>query len=92
MSARFVFPFLFAILIASCSDGAKCEGSLCDEEPPANGGTGGSGGTGGDERPPTEGPEGCYIEAERRCDCDLEEADCSEDGQIWTDGCASCAE
>jgi hypothetical protein len=89
MAVRHVFPFLFALLFASCSDGTQCQGSLCDEEPPANGG---SGGTAGDQRPQTEGPEGCYIEAERRCDCEVEEDDCSEDGQIWTDGCASCAQ
>lgn len=45
----------------------------------------------GGEQPEVEGPVGCYIEAERRCDCALEEAACTEDGQIWTDGCASCA-
>jgi hypothetical protein len=91
MAIRLVFPFLFALLFASCSDGTQCQGSLCNEEPPANGG---SGGTGGEERPPPrEGPVGCYIEADRMCDCEIEEADCSEDdGQIWTEGCASCAE
>jgi hypothetical protein len=38
-----------------------------------------------------EGPEGCYIEANFMCDCDLDEAACSEDVGIWTDGCATCA-
>jgi hypothetical protein len=88
MSAKLVFPFLFAVLLSACSDDSTCQGSLCGpEEAPASGGSGGSEGG----RPPTEGPEGCYIEAERRCDCELEEDACSEDGQIWTDGCASCA-
>lgn len=88
MSARLVFPFLFAVLIASCSDGTKCEGSLCNEAPPANGGTGGTG-----ERPPEtrEGPEGCYILAENRCDCDIAEEDCTDEAtQQWTEGCRSC--
>lgn len=91
MAARLVFPFIFALLFASCSDGTQCQGSLCDEEnAPANGGSGGSG---GEERPPPrEGPEGCYISAARMCDCDIEEADCTEEGQTWTEGCASCAE
>lgn len=89
MAARLVFPFLFAVLFASCSDGTKCEGSLCDEEPPANGG---SGGTSGERPPPREGPEGCYIGAEMRCDCEIVEDDCTEAGQTWTEGCASCAE
>jgi hypothetical protein len=35
-------------------------------------------------------PEGCYIEANRLCDCDLDEAACTEDVGIWTDGCDSC--
>jgi hypothetical protein len=35
-------------------------------------------------------PEGCYIEANRLCDCDLDESACTEDVGIWTDGCDSC--
>jgi hypothetical protein len=39
-----------------------------------------------------EGPAGCYIEAERRCDCELDEAECTEDVGIWVDmGCGTCA-
>lgn len=39
-----------------------------------------------------EGPAGCYIEGERRCDCELEEAACTEDVGIWVDmGCGTCA-
>jgi hypothetical protein len=38
------------------------------------------------------GPAGCYIEGERRCDCEIEEAACTEDVGIWVDmGCATCA-
>ncbi|HTV17575.1 MAG TPA: hypothetical protein VMG12_02865 [Polyangiaceae bacterium] len=39
------------------------------------------------------GPAGCYIIAEMRCDCAIEEAECSEEGvQTWVDmGCATCA-
>lgn len=38
-----------------------------------------------------EGPEGCYLVAEMRCDCELEEADCTdEDIHVWTEGCSSC--
>jgi hypothetical protein len=87
MSAKLVLPFLFAVLCAACSDDATCEGSLCGEQP-ANGGSGGSE---GERPPPREGPEGCYIQANNRCDCEIEEAACTEEGQIWTDGCASCA-
>lgn len=35
-------------------------------------------------------PEGCYIEANRLCDCDIAEAACTEDVGTWTDGCDSC--
>jgi hypothetical protein len=39
-----------------------------------------------------EGPAGCYIEGERRCDCELEQAACTEDVGIWVDtGCGTCA-
>jgi hypothetical protein len=37
------------------------------------------------------GPEGCYIQAEMRCDCDLDEAGCTEDVGVWTPGCSSCS-
>jgi hypothetical protein len=37
-----------------------------------------------------EGPEGCYIAANFMCDCELDEAACTEDVGIWTDGCQSC--
>jgi hypothetical protein len=38
------------------------------------------------------GPAGCYIEDERRCDCELEQAACTDDVGIWVDtGCATCA-
>lgn len=46
----------------------------------------------GNEAPVREGPAGCYVGAEMRCDCEIEEASCTEDGQTWVeDGCASCA-
>jgi hypothetical protein len=41
--------------------------------------------------PPREGPEGCYIGAQMRCNCDLVEEDCTEEVGVWTMGCASCA-
>lgn len=90
MSAKLIFSFLFALLCAACSDGSTCEGSLCGQETPPSG-TGGSAGAEGERPPEREGPEGCYIEAEHRCDCELEEAACTEDVGIWTDGCATCA-
>jgi hypothetical protein len=90
MSTKLVFPFLFAVLCAACSDDPKCEGSLCGQQQEVQPASGSGGSESG--RPPTEGPEGCYIEADRRCDCDLEEDACMGEGQIWTDGCASCAE
>ncbi|MEY2937396.1 MAG: hypothetical protein RL033_8145 [Pseudomonadota bacterium] len=45
----------------------------------------------GERPPPREGPDGCYIPAQTRCDCAVSEADCTEDVGIWTMGCASCA-
>lgn len=39
-----------------------------------------------------EGPEGCYIPADMLCDCDIEEAACTEDVGVWTPGCESCTE
>jgi hypothetical protein len=90
MSTKLIYPFLFAILCASCSDGTKCEGAGCGEQQEASPASG-AGGTEGERPPEREGPAGCYIEAEHRCDCELEEAECTEDGQIWTDGCATCA-
>jgi hypothetical protein len=53
------------------------------------------GGDDGDEEeqvPERPGPPGCYIEAERRCDCELEQAACTEDVGTWVDmGCGTCA-
>jgi len=44
------------------------------------------------QRPPMrEGPDGCYIPARTKCDCAIQEADCTEDVGVWTPGCASCA-
>ncbi len=58
---------------------AACGGDSDDEQPEAA----------EEER---EGPAGCYIEGERRCDCELEEAACTEDVGIWVDtGCGTCA-
>jgi len=38
------------------------------------------------------GPAGCYIEDERRCDCEIAEAACTEDVGTWVPmGCGSCA-
>lgn len=38
-----------------------------------------------------QGPAGCYIGAERRCDCDLEESECTAEGSSWVMmGCTSC--
>jgi hypothetical protein len=45
----------------------------------------------GERPPPREGPEGCYIPAQTRCDCAILEADCTEEVGVWTTGCASCA-
>lgn len=45
----------------------------------------------GERPPPREGPEGCYLPEQRRCDCAVAELDCTEDVGTWTDGCASCA-
>jgi len=39
-----------------------------------------------------EGPEGCYIIANMRCDCELDEASCTPDVGQWTPGCSSCIE
>jgi hypothetical protein len=39
-----------------------------------------------------EGPEGCYIVANMRCDCELDEASCTPDIGQWTPGCSSCIE
>ena len=39
-----------------------------------------------------EGPEGCYILANMRCDCELDEASCTPDIGQWTPGCTSCIE
>lgn len=48
-----------------------------------------------DEEDPSterEGPEGCYIIANMRCDCELDEASCTPDVGQWTPGCSSCIE
>lgn len=45
----------------------------------------------GERPPPREGPDGCYLPAQRSCDCAIAEADCTEDVGVWTTGCASCA-
>ena len=38
------------------------------------------------------GPAGCYIEGERRCDCEIERDACTDDVGIWVEtGCATCA-
>lgn len=48
--------------------------------------------TEGEARPEREGPEGCYIGAEMRCDCARTESECGGAvGGVWTEGCASCA-
>lgn len=46
-------------------------------------------GNGGAER---EGPAGCYVSGLFRCDCAIEEAECTEatGGQWVESGCASC--
>ena len=44
------------------------------------------------ERPESEGPAGCYIGPEMRCDCEIAETSYTEDGQTWVEeGCSSCA-
>lgn len=44
-------------------------------------------------RPGREGPAGCYIPAEFRCDCELSEAECSDETtMVWASGCMSCAD
>lgn len=43
------------------------------------------------QQPERMGPAGCYLEAERRCDCELDEAACGDVGTWVAMGCASCA-
>jgi len=44
------------------------------------------------EQPESDGPAGCYIGPEMRCDCEIQETSCTEEGQTWVEeGCASCA-
>lgn len=51
----------------------------------------GSGCGGEDEEPGAAAPDGCYIPALMRCDCELTEEACGEDVGVWTDGCSSCS-
>lgn len=88
-----IFSVLVLLLLGSCGGGAVVIDDTQNDQSNENGeGQGNEGGSesGGAMR---EGPEGCYIVMEMRCDCDLTEASCSEEGaQVWTDGCSSCAE
>jgi hypothetical protein len=48
-----------------------------------------------DETTMGDQPAGCYIIMEMMCDCDLEEAECAEEGvMVWVPagprGCGSC--
>jgi hypothetical protein len=62
--------------------GALCAGCGGDDDVEDDGG----GPPGG------EGPAGCYIGPEMRCDCEIEQTSCTEEGQTWVeDGCTSCA-
>jgi len=47
-------------------------------------------------RPTQDGPAGCYVIMQMKCDCDLEEAECTDPAaMVWVPagprGCASCA-
>jgi hypothetical protein len=56
-----------------------CGGDSDDEEPDSV----------EEQRP---GPPGCYIPDERRCDCEIAEAACTEDVGMWVEmGCGTCA-
>jgi hypothetical protein len=68
---------LALILTALCVGGAACGD---EDEDTADATT---------ER---EGPEGCYIPGNMLCDCDLDEAGCTEDVGVWTTGCDTCAD
>jgi hypothetical protein len=68
---------------------ALCAGAGCGGDSEDDAGDGAGGGQGQSQM--REGPEGCYIEANRMCDCDLGEAACTEAVGIWTAGCESCA-
>lgn len=39
-----------------------------------------------------EGPEGCYVPGNMRCDCTVVQADCTEEIGVWTEGCETCVE
>jgi hypothetical protein len=68
---------LLPLILAGVS--TACGGDSDDDEPAA-------------AEVEREGPAGCYIEGERRCDCDLERDACTEDVGIWVDtGCGTCA-
>jgi hypothetical protein len=77
LRAGLLLPMFFAALAAACGgDSDDVEQAAPREE----------------EEEERSGPAGCYIEGERRCDCEIEEAACTEDVGIWVDmGCATCA-
>ena len=80
LRVHLLVPLLFGALCTACGGDADADAdeSAGEQQDP-----------GGSER---TGPAGCYLEAERRCDCEIEEAACGDEGQTWVDmGCASCA-
>jgi len=79
-----VVPFLVWALCCACGgDDARLVPPESEDEPQTE--------VEQQRPPPREGPEGCYIPERTMCNCEIVEADCSEDVGIWTDGCASCA-
>jgi hypothetical protein len=75
---RLALPLLCFALCGACGG---------DSEDDVDESAAGSGG----QPPMREGPEGCYIEANFACNCELDQAACTADVGIWTPGCASCA-
>ena len=78
VSRQIALPLLCLALCGACGGDSE------DDSVESGGGSGG-------QSSMREGPEGCYIEANFACNCDLAEAECTEDIGIWTPGCASCA-
>ena len=78
-----ILALCLAGLVAPCFACGSDEATIEDDTEEMGGGN-----------PMREGPAGCYIGAEMRCDCEVEEGDCGDDnGGTWVpDGCASCAE
>lgn len=80
--AQGLLPLALAGLLGACGDEADVQQVEMEQQQSQ---------PEGERPPPREGPDGCYIPAQTRCDCAIVEADCTEDVGIWADGCASCA-